>query len=235
VVAKVEKDGRVEWSVSPAPALPWPLTVGKWGVLYRAVLTNRDHPEGINVRLTWEVKAYEDVRVVAGSFKAFRITYRADLEVADSFSSRVQVPGRQSWSFTTWYAPEARLIVRMDAVNQETLATEMVTVGRTPPVPLQIVLDEPKDQARLVTQDITAVGAVRSSRGVSRVTASLNGAAVFSRDAQNAPVPEIALSLPVTLRPGKNVLVVTAVDVDGNTRQEARVLFRDSAPETPPV
>ncbi len=236
VVSKVEKDGRVEWSVSPTPALPWPLVVGKWGVTYRAVLINRDHPEGIGVRLLWEVKAYEDVHVVAGTFKAFRITYRADLETAGVIGrNTVNVPGPQSWTWTTWYAPEARLIVRMEALNQEGLNAETVTVGRKGPAPLQIVLDEPKDQARLTLQDITAVGAVRSGRGLSRVTVSLNGAELFARDERNAPVPEMPLSIPVTLRLGKNVLVVTAIDSDGNTRQETRVLFRDSAPGTPPV
>jgi uncharacterized caspase-like protein len=235
VVSKVEKDGTVEWSVFPTPSLPWPLVVGKWGVTYRAVLTNRDHPSGINVRLIWEVKAYEDVHVVAGSFKAFRIAYRAQLDTGDDIRRTPNVSGPQSWTFTTWYAPEVRLIVKMEAVNQQGLNAETVTVGRKVPAPLQIVLDEPKDQARPTTQDITAVGAVRSGRGISRVTASLNGAGVFARDEHNTPVPEMTLTFPVTLRPGKNLLVVTAIDADGNTRQEARVLFRDSAPGTPPV
>lgn len=76
----------------------WPLWVGKW---WRASYTYYNHVQGRSwspVEFTWEVKAYEEVKVPAGTFKAFRIE---------------SSPGRNAATFTTlWYAPEIKLIVK---------------------------------------------------------------------------------------------------------------------------
>jgi hypothetical protein len=55
--------------------------------------------------------------------------------------------------------------------------------------------------------------------------ATVNGAEVASVDEQRAPKPEIPLNVPVKLREGKNVVIVTATDAEGTSRQEARGMF----------
>jgi len=86
-----------------------------------------------------------------------------------------------------------------------------------------------------VTGDaIVVAGKVTSGIGVSRVTVTLNGKEVSKQEGK-APKKEVALNLPVKLQEGKNVLLVTAADPAGHTRQEARTLFfeRPSPPAAP--
>jgi hypothetical protein len=66
-LASVLKDRIWEWDVTPVPEIAWPLEVGKWGLTHRATLRMRSQPSGIPVRLSWQVKVYEDVRVVGGA------------------------------------------------------------------------------------------------------------------------------------------------------------------------
>src|SRR5262245_5531633 len=85
-----------ELTFSPAPALPWPLQVGK-------IETRMGGLVG-TFRGTWvasKVEAYEDVRVPAGTFKAFRV----------SIDARV-VASEDRLVLTTWYAPELRQFVK---------------------------------------------------------------------------------------------------------------------------
>ncbi|MBM3221306.1 MAG: hypothetical protein FJZ38_21980, partial [Candidatus Rokubacteria bacterium] len=57
---------------------------------------------------------------------------------------------------------------------------------------------------------------------------SVNGVEAARRDEPAAPV-EVALEIPVTLRPGRNVVIVSATDTGGQTQQEARTVFFDPA------
>ncbi len=118
--------GREETSASPDDGtFSWPLEVGKsWTASY----IYRDHVQGkvFNpVTATWKVTAYEDVTVPAGTFKAFRL---------ESF------PGRNmGTTFTLWWAPEVKLIVKR--VTERTrsyrggkFTTELVKIEKTEPV-----------------------------------------------------------------------------------------------------
>ncbi|HET7876046.1 MAG TPA: caspase family protein [Methylomirabilota bacterium] len=220
-----------EWDLFPVPELSWPLEVGKWGVIYRGTLRNRDHPSGLPVRTTWEVKAYEDVRVVGGVFKAFQILYTVDLETSDALGrGGLQIPGPRSWQLATWYAPEVRRIVKTESTPIGALNLEVVSVERLAATPLEVALDEPKEQGRVTADRITVGGKVTAGAPLARVSATLNGAEVFARDLRGAPARELALSFPLSPREGKNVLVVTVEDAQGGRRQEARVFFRDRPP-----
>jgi uncharacterized caspase-like protein len=231
-MARILKDGSVEWQLDPPPKLKWPMEVGKWGVNFNAVLRNRDWPQGILVNLTWEIKAYESVQVPAGTYQAFRIQYLAEYQ-GDKVARGIAIPGRQSWMLTTWYAPEAQQLVKAEGVGLRRADFQLVASDKSAPAPLQVVLSDPKDQVHLSTTELTVGGKVTAPAGVARVAATLNGVEVFSR-AEPSPPREVSLSFPVTLREGKNVLLVTATDGRGQNRQEARVIFRDR-PAAPPV
>ena len=66
-------------------------------------------------------------------------------------------------------------------------------------------------------------GKVNGGKGVTWVSVSLNGAEVSRQEERQTPKQEVALNLPLTLREGKNVLLVTAADPEGNTAQAARM------------
>lgn len=226
-VAAVLRAGLWVWSLEPPPEIRWPLEVGRCGVLHRATFHNRDHPGGLHVRVTWEVKSYEDVAVAGGVSKAFRILYRVDVDDGGLSRRSMVVAGPQSWHLTVWYAPDAQQIVKAEAINAEALSWEVVALDRPSPATMRVVLDEPKDQARVIGERITVGGRVSAGSAAVRVSATLNGAEVFSRTLADAPTQGVGLSFPVTPRDGKNVLVVTVEDGHGNRKQEARVFFRD--------
>ncbi len=73
----------------------WPLQVGKWWVSSYAYQDRQRGRSFPRAQWTWQVKAYEDVTVPAGTFKAFRLEGKAGAAYR-----------------TIWYAPETRLIVK---------------------------------------------------------------------------------------------------------------------------
>ncbi|MBI4609582.1 MAG: caspase family protein [Candidatus Rokubacteria bacterium] len=223
MLAKIQK-GESTFEFDPPPRLAWPLEVGKWGVTQGRMLTPRS-PGGFPASFTWKVEAYEDVSVIAGTFKAFRIAVWIE---NPRIGRRLEVQ--------TWYAPEVRQLVKLESQEFRVLAFQVVTVDRPAARPLQIALDEPKDQARLSSEGIAVVGKVTGGKGVARVTVSLNGEEIAALDERAAPKSEVALNIPAKLREGRNVLLVTAADPEGNTRQEGRtILYERPAPApTPP-
>jgi hypothetical protein len=128
---------------------------------------------------------------------------------------------------TVWYAPEARQIVRGRGRGGGHLTWDVVALDRHEAAPLQLALSGPDDQARVQSDRLALTGKVTAGRGVSRVVVTVNGDAVAQRDETRAPKPEIALDVPMKLREGKNVVLVTATDTAGQTRQESRTVFLD--------
>jgi hypothetical protein len=237
-VYRVIKGGSVEWQVDPTPKLPWPMEVGKWGILYDAILHNRDHPTGIGVRLTWNVKAYESVRVPAGTFPAFRIEYLAEVGTTRGILRGGGVPpGRQFWTLVTWYAPDTRRIVKAESGDTKILDFQVVALGSGGAVaPLEVQLDEPKDQTHVSTDRVPLAGKVTAGAGVARVSITLNGVEIGGQDlVRTPPAPDATLNRSLTLREGKNLLLVTVTDARGASHQEARVVFRDPSPSPAPA
>jgi hypothetical protein len=238
---QVLKDGQVDWQIDPPPPIKWPLEVGKFGTLFNAIMHSREFPSGLPVRFTWEVKAYESVQVPAGVYDAFRITYLAEY-LADPLRRSGAIPGRQYWNVVMWYAPAARQIVKAEGAGLRGLDFQLVAAEAGTPAPLQVLLNDPKDQAHVTAAQTVVGGKVTAGAGVARVSATINGSEIQSR-AERSPPPELALSFSVPLREGKNVLLVTVTDTKGQTKQEARVIFRDragspptaSTPPAPPV
>jgi hypothetical protein len=230
VVAKVQRGDQIV-EFNPPPSLSWPLEVGKWGWT-TGDLSNPGRL-GTRGKFTWSVEAYEEVRVPAGTFKAFRI-FQSWQPVAGASS----VPHMEN-RLTTWYAPELRQMVKAEGhslVSMESMALQsfkIVAVDLPLSAPLQVVLVEPKEQSRLTSERFTLTGKVTGGKGVARVTVTLNGQEVARQEEKGAPT-DVPLNVPLRLQEGKNVLLVTATDPDGTTRQEARTLFYDK-PAPPPV
>src|SRR3990172_5112812 len=233
-IYRMLKDGNVECQGDPPPPIKWPLEVGKWGIIHNAILRSREYPSGLPVRFTWEVKAYESVQVPGGTYQAFRIVYLAEYDTGDPLRRSSVIAGRQSWGLVSWYAPEARQIVKAEGSGLSGVDFQLVAGDSVASAPPQVVLNDPKDQVRVSSAETPVGGKVTAVAGVARVTATLNGAEIFAR-AERTPAPqEVGLTFSLPLREGKNVLLVTATDARGQSRQEARVIFRDR-PVAPPA
>ncbi len=228
-VAKVQKGERIA-QFDPPPTLNWPLEVGKWGTS-SALWRFPENPRGVKITLSWEVQAYEDVQVMPGKFKAFRILQTMRPE-----------PPAVSWErrLTIWYAPEIRQFVKAEGERLGMFTFEIITLDRPASEPLAIALREPKDQARVTSEDVAVAGKITSGKGMARLSVTLNGEEISSADKdflREVAGKELALESVVPrikLREGKNVLLVTAVDPEGASRQEARTLFYDKpAPLAP--
>ena len=232
-VYRIVKGGQVDWQIDPAPPIKWPLEIGKFGSLFNAVLHSKEYPSGLPVRFTWSVKAFESVQVPAGTYQAFRIEYFAEY-IGDPLRRTGAIPGRQSWTLVLWYAPETRQFVKAEGAGLRDVDFQLVAAESGTPAPLQILLNDPKDQAHVTTAETVVGGKVTAGAGVARLSATVNGAEVVSR-AERSPPAELALNFAVPLREGKNVLLVTVTDTRGQSKQEARVIFRDRAAAATPV
>jgi hypothetical protein len=174
------------------------------------------------------VDAHEDVEVVAGTFKAFKIS----IEIGPGG----MYAGLQRWrhEITLWYAPEVRQFVKAQSVSLGMVNFQVLLIDR-PTEPLAIALHGMKEQDRLTTENLQVAGKVTTGRLVRQVTATLNGEEVTTIDERGSDKKEVPFNFPVKLREGKNVLIVTAVDSRGETIQEARTLFYEKPAPPPPA
>jgi hypothetical protein len=199
----------------PPPQYTWPLEVGKWGIS-KLTWRNAWDPDQ-RVTLTWKVEAYEQVYTTAGRFKAFRIVQKL---TNDNRTFERQL--------ITWYAPEARQIVKIEG-HPWFGSFQIVALDRpsSEPKPPEINVESPADQATLSEPEIVLATTVTSGKGVAGLTLTLNGEEVqqWEWDLPSTPVREKRFDVPVTLKEGKNLILVTARDRDGASRQEARTLF----------
>jgi uncharacterized caspase-like protein len=107
--------------------------------------------------------------------------------------------------------------------------------------PLIVAFRSPIDQAWVGDAANVVAAIVTGGKGVARVNVTLNGAPVHEQN-ESATPRSLVVSVPVTLREGPNVVVVTASGPDGAVKQEARTIFYDramvaapSVPTPPPV
>jgi hypothetical protein len=197
---------------SPPIELKWPLEVGKSGFQNSLWETPGTSGRSFPVSISWRVVAYEDVQVFAGTFKAFHIVL--------TFTNQ----GGRSFENHLWYSPEARQYIKADG-PQGTLRFQLVGLDHPTTGPIQFALEGMPEKDRVGIDSITLGGKVTAGKGLASVVVTVNGAEVASKNERRAPKPEIALDVPIKLREGKNVVIVTAVDGEGTTRQEARGLF----------
>ncbi len=215
-VARTRRDQRFN-EIDPPVSLTWPLQVGAWG-LQKSIWRWTDNPNGVPARLVWRVVAYEDVKVPAGTFKAFRIDMTVELS--------------PSWNktFTAWYAPAVRQYVKGGPGGMFFLDVFSV-VSTDAPAPLRIALARPAEAERVDAAEVRLTGKV-SGDGLLRAEVTLNGSEVARVWAERSDA--IALDVPLALRGGANTILVTAIDKQGERRQESRTVHRRVA-ETPPT
>ena len=189
--------------------LKWPLEVGKSGSHNTTWQTPTTSGRWPLIAISWKVASYEDVQVFAGTFKAFRIEM-----------VMVRPDGRQFTS-NLWYAPEVRQYVKMDG-DPGFFRFQIAGLDRPTAGPVQFALEGLPEKDRIGVDGFTIGGKVTAAKGLVKVFVTVNGAEVASVEESRAPKPEIPLNVPVKLREGKNVVIVTATDADGTSRQEAR-------------
>jgi hypothetical protein len=210
-IARIQRgDGIFEFN--PPMEFKWPLEVGKSGFQNSTWLTPSTSGRSYPITIQWKVIGYEDVQVFEGIFKAFRI--------AVTFTRR---DGQQLENHL-WYAPEARQFVKMDGA-MGFFKFQIAGLDRPTAGPIQFALEGLPEKERIGVDDFTLGGKVTAGKGLAAVVVTVNGAEVATMDERRAPKPEIPLNVPVKLRDGKNVVIITATDADGTTRQEARGMF----------
>jgi hypothetical protein len=212
-ISRVQRGDNI-FELSPPLDLKWPLEVGKSGFQHSTWQHSGTSGRSFPMTASWLIEDYGDVTVFAGTFKAFRIkiTFRG-------------VRGA-TWQreATLWYAPEVRQFVKNEG-QLGILNFQMAGLDRLVAGPIQFALEGLPEKERIGVDTITLGGKVIGGKGLATVVVAVNGAEVANQDERRAPKPEIALHVPIKLREGKNVIIVTAVDADGTTRQEARGVF----------
>ncbi|HEU4439215.1 MAG TPA: caspase family protein [Methylomirabilota bacterium] len=220
-IARIVRGGQVVLELEPPASPTWPLEVGQWGVSW-LTLKSLDPQYGQSVaRLSWKVDAYEDVRVPAGTFKAFRIAQVLEPRflAASPQARRVEL--------VFWYAPAIQQLVRADGNDLSGFAFQAVALDRPAAAPLAVSVMEPKDESRVTAERATLTGKVTGGAGALRIAVTLNGAEIARQQEASAAGKDLPLSVPLKLSPGKNTLIVTVTDGSGASRQEGRVLFYD--------
>jgi hypothetical protein len=134
--AKVQK-GRWVMEFDPPPKLTWPLEVGKWGTS-SGIWRIPTAPAGGSAEFTWSVKAYEDVQVPAGTFKAFRISLAINVFSWGASQSGYTFAVPRSSQLVNWYAPEARQFVKAEGFGMDLLAFQAVALERPAAALLQV-------------------------------------------------------------------------------------------------
>jgi hypothetical protein len=124
------------------------------------------------------------------------------------------------------------------AETDGTMHQEMRTIHHDKLIPLAVDVRYPEDRSRVADEASVVAAVARSSKGISRITVTLNGAEVHQQE-ERSPQKSVAVSAPLTLREGANAIVITAHERDGAARQEVRTVVleraKPAAPAAPPA
>jgi hypothetical protein len=207
-------------------------------------------PAGGQVR--WLVEDPEEVRLDVDRRPG--VTAVPTIAVPSSFVVRFEASGTYRFYVTRRgtagssrrWTEEVRVTVKQPPASPPAVAAPPAPPAPAPPPsvvapppplpavpPLQVTLVTPLDQARVTQESIAVAGVVTGGQGVSRVVVTLNDAVVSRQEGERTPKNEVPLNLLIKLREGRNILLVTAADAEGNTRQERRVVFYDRPPPAP--
>jgi hypothetical protein len=98
----------------------------------------------------------------------------------------------------------------------------------------KITINYPPEGARVDREELVVVGIVTDNASVDRVLVSVNGKMVTMSSDQAMSQRGYSIRTPVPLRPGQNVIEVSAVDKAGNMSQVVRSVTLTAATATPP-
>jgi Caspase domain len=116
---------------------------------------------------------------------------------------------------------------------------EVRTVHYEKRLPLTVDFRYPEDRLRVTDEASVVAAVVTSSKGVAKVSVTLNGAEVFQQS-ERTPQRSMAVAETLKLREGMNVIVLSASEPDGTLRQELRTVIyerpkvAEAAPVEPP-
>lgn len=212
--------------LTPPPRLEWPLEVGRSGATQTHMETQKTPPGGVAATLSWSVAALEEISVSGQMLDAFRIEWAIHLEAPYRFGGNRALGGGApgiGWSmhYRQWYAPSVRQIVRSVSDRMGLFNFAVVAFDRLAESPLTITLEGLTDGTRVTSEMLTLRGRVAGS-GIARVSITVNGTEMWAATTAARARSDVALSVPLTLRDGRNVVLVTATDAGGHTRQERR-------------
>ena len=226
-IAKSMRSPQRGFAVDPPVDLQWPLKVGFVATQEVRWITP-NCPSNCLRRITLSVEKYETVTVPAGTFKAFRISWESGPPNALRQSNNPGHPGMWSSSVIMWYAPELGRFVKAeierDFGGRGNPAQTVMMLDVDKPAPLTIMVAGLGPDAHAEHATLPFSGKVTADKGVKHVTVTLNGTEVLKVDEAADPPKEVPLSTSLALRPGRNVVLVTATDAGGETRQEARAI-----------
>ena len=221
--------GQRGFTLDPPVDLQWPLKVGYVATAEVRWITF-GCPTNCIRRITLSVDKYETVTVPAGTFKAFRIAMESAPPNSLRYGANVGGhPGMWAASVVMWYAPEVGRYVKTEVERDfggrgsPGFTAMLLDIDR--PAPLAITVAGLAPDTRAENATLPFSGKVTSDKGVRRVSVTLNGAEVLKVDEAAEAPKEVPLSTTLPLRPGRNVVLVTATDAGGETRQEARAIM----------
>ncbi len=105
-----------------------------------------------------------------------------------------------------------------------TIQQEVRTIHYEKSAPLTVAFRYPEDRSRVTEEASVVAAVVTSSKGVAKISVSLNGSEVHQQS-ERTPQKSVAVTAPVTLREGANAIVITASEPGGNVRQEIRTVI----------
>jgi hypothetical protein len=94
----------------------WPLEIGKQ---WRFSAMGYFNQESRNYQVATTVKAFEEIKTKAGTFKAFKI--QRDWSQQNRFGAPF------TWTDTTWYAPDAKFTVKFTSTSRFATEWELVS------------------------------------------------------------------------------------------------------------
>lgn len=223
LVTTFARRGGRQIEFDPPPKLRWPLEVGRSGYA-RGYWTGPSSPSGsAPATFSWRVEAIEPVTMAGTTLETFRVLFGTTNE-----------RNQRLFETRAWYAPEVRQWVKSEGAFP-LLDFSVVAFDQPVSAPLTVAVEAPANEARVSSPTLVLLGKAAGGKGVARVQVSVNGSELGLPKPPAAPQPELTFRVPVSLQEGRNVVLVTATERDGSTRQDARVVFFERPPPASPA
>ena len=214
---------------APAPAAPPVVTTPPPPPLppFQVVLTtplDQAHVEHESIGLAGVISGGKGVSRVVVTLNGVEVTRQDESTPLPALSVNLPVRLREGLNALVVTATEA----------DGKVYQEVRTVGYEKRIPLTVAIRYPEDKARVTDEASVIAAMVTSSKGVAKVTVTVNGTEVYQQT-ERAPQKSLVVTAPVTFHEGPNVLVVSADELDGTVQQEIRTVFFDKPKAAAPI